>query len=98
MNTKIIGTNIDIGCYVYPAWGPQPIVVSATVNGNRVEIVRRVPSNSTMTCNPPRRVPDKVWKEIYEIEDGCLVQRLSEQGTHTPEHTVPETITWEDSE
>lgn len=41
---------------------------------NKIEVVFREPSNSMYACNPPRPVPDKVWKEIYSVEDGVITK------------------------
>jgi hypothetical protein len=30
---------------------------------NKIEVVFREPSNAMYACNPPRPVPDKVWKD-----------------------------------
>ena len=72
------------------------IVVSVQVTEKRVEIVKRLPSNMTYMCNPPKPVPDKVWKEIYEVVNGTLVRQADMTSIHIPSHTVPESIVWED--
>lgn len=69
------------------------IIVSVTLTpAGRLEVVKREPSNSMYPTYPPHPVPDKVWLEIYEAQDGRikLVERV--EGVHTPETLQPETI------
>jgi len=39
---------------------------------NQIEIVYRKKSNEIYACNPPCSAPDKVWKEIYGVENGKI--------------------------
>jgi gamma-glutamylcyclotransferase (GGCT)/AIG2-like uncharacterized protein YtfP len=67
-------------------------VVSAVVDGDRVEIVRQYPSNTVYANGLP--APDRVVKEVYEIQDfGSKIELIEEiEGVHTPAHFVQETI------
>lgn len=62
---------------------------------NTIEVVFRDPSNSMYACNPPRPVPDKVWKEIYRVEDGVINKVQTIRGTHTPANYVNEDISFD---
>ena len=77
--------------------GTYPTIVSVSLTETRVEIVKRQLSNATYTVNPPRTVPDTVWKEIYEIVNGILVRQPDVAGTHIPAQVVSESLLWEDS-
>ena len=55
---------------------------------NKIEVVFREPSNTMYTCNPPRPAPDKVWKEIYSVEDGVITKIHTIEGRHTPGNYV----------
>jgi len=41
---------------------------------NTIEIVFREPSNSMFACHPPKPVPDRVWKEVYGVENGVITK------------------------
>lgn len=61
-------------------------VVSAELQPNgELWVVRRWPSNSMYACYPPRPVPDKVVREVYEAR---LIR--TDEGKHVPRTTVPE--------
>ena len=62
---------------------------------NKIEVVFRKPSNFMQASNPPRPVPDKVWKEIYSVEDGVITKTQTIKGTHTPSSYVNEKISFE---
>ena len=61
---------------------------------NKIEVVFREPSNSMYACIPPRPVPDKVWKEIYSVEDGVITKVQTIEGTHTPANYANEQISF----
>jgi tRNA nucleotidyltransferase (CCA-adding enzyme) len=46
---------------------------------NKIEVVFREPSNAMYACNPPRPVPDKVWKEVYRLEEILKECELAEE-------------------
>jgi hypothetical protein len=35
-------------------------------------------------CNPPRPMPDKVWREIFRYENGELRKVETQDGIHKP--------------
>jgi hypothetical protein len=59
---------------------------------NKIEVVFREPSNSMYACNPPLPVPDKVWKEVYSVEDGVITKTQTIEGKHEPPSYINETI------
>lgn len=70
-----------------------------TENGNQIEVIKREPSNSMYACNPPRPVPDTVWKEVYGIVDGKIQLIDTIQGKHIPAEAIhkPEEFIFEES-
>lgn len=90
MNTSEFCTHATIG-YTEPV-----VIKSVTVTETRLEIVKRKLNNIVFACNPPIQMSDVVWKEIYEVVNGHLVRQADVAGIHTPAHTVPESIVWED--
>ena len=61
---------------------------------NTIEVVFREPSNIMYACNPPRPVPDKVWKEVYSVENGIIIKTQTINGKHEPGNFIPENITF----
>lgn len=53
-------------------------------DNNTIEIVKMIPSNAMYACNPPRPVPNTVFKEIYGIKDNKiqLIEKIN--GNHIP--------------
>lgn len=71
--------------------------LSITTTGVAVTLRRR--SNMMYACNPPRPIPDAVWREVYEARavGGDVVLELTkvEHGKHTPAAQVPESISFD---
>jgi len=63
---------------------------------NQIELVFRQKSNLMYACNPPRPAPDKVWKEIYGVEDGKIKLLKTIEGKHTPPQYIQEEIKFDD--
>ena len=61
-------------------------------NETKLEIVFRKPSNSMYACNPPRPVPDKVWKQVFGVLNDKIVLLEEIKGKHIPSHLVEESI------
>ncbi len=55
-----------------------------------VDVIYKEPSNQTYCCNPPRPVPDRIYKLEYRIEDGKLVLKAIVEGKYSPPQYVPE--------
>ena len=66
----------------------RDVVVSADLVDGRLEVVRRV-------LSPDRNIPDTVWREIYEAEDGVIRLTRMISGRHVPAHTEPERVEFE---
>ncbi len=66
------------------------------VNG-QLEVIRRVPSNIIYACNPPIPAPDKIFKDFYGVEDGCIKLLKTIIGEVTPASLNPETITFNEN-
>ena len=82
----------------YDLFGGQPKTESFRFNQqkNEIEVVFRQPSNMTLTSNPSKPAPDKVWKEVYGIVDGKLKMLRKIMGTHTPQRFEPEQFKFEE--
>ena len=61
---------------------------------NKIEVVFRESSNAMYACNPPRPVPDKVWKEVYSVEDGVITKTQTIEGKHEPANYINENISF----
>jgi hypothetical protein len=80
-----------------------PKVESLTITPTGFTVVWRRHSNAMLACNPPRPVPDRVWRETYEarVADGSraiLELAKTEEGKHRPTHIIPDTIVWPEDE
>lgn len=58
--------------------------------GDTLEVIKREPSNAMYACNPPKKVPDKLTKEIYSVVDGKIVLLKTENGIVVPAEIIPE--------
>ena len=58
---------------------------------NKIELVIREPSNSMLLSMPPKPAPDKIYKEIYGVENGVITKIQTIQGVHTPSYVVNDT-------
>jgi len=65
---------------------------------NTIEVVFREASNIVYASNPTQSAPDKVWKEVYSVEDGVITLAETIQGTHTPPQYIKESITFNTKE
>jgi hypothetical protein len=65
-----------------------------TGDGERLNIVRKYPSNMTYGNGQP--VPDRVEKEVYGVVDGKIVLIETKTGKHTPAYMVKETVTFDE--
>lgn len=66
---------------------------------NTLEIVVKEPSNMMYDCNPPRPVPDYVYKLVYGLNaEGKITLLRNVKGEHQPAYTVAERIEFEDSQ
>lgn len=72
-------------------------VVSLSITDTGVEVVYRRPSNAVYACNPPRPMPDHVWRERWEVIEGVLTLVERAAGLHTPARIVPEEVTFQPS-
>lgn len=66
--------------------------VDFDLSNSKVIITFRVPSNMIYTCNPPRPMPDAVFKEIWGWVDGKLKLIENIQGVHHPAKQIPESF------
>ena len=51
-----------------------------------------------LACNPPRRSPDSVWKDVYGVLNGAIVLLRTVTGSHRPSEVVPEVIAFEEGD
>lgn len=68
------------------------ISVSLENDGFEMHVVKRIKSNAMHACNPPRPVPDRVFKEVYIVEEGKINLFKTIKGTHIPKRMVNEEI------
>lgn len=74
--------------------GTEEIVSFQLTEEGKIEVIKRVRSNSMYACNPPKPVPDRVWKEIYSAQDGVIKLEKKIEGTHNPSHVIRESLTF----
>ena len=58
--------------------------------GDTLEVIKREPSNAMYACNPPKKVPDKLTKEIYVVCWGKIVLSKTEYGMVIPAEVISE--------
>lgn len=88
-------TAITTGSAVASPMYSDPVVHSVSVVCGQVEIVWRATPLFTYTViGPNSRPPDKVWKEVWRVINGCLVREPDVIGTHRRGYEVPEEITF----
>jgi len=77
--------------------GKKHKVVSFThrKEANKIEIVFREPSTTMFRTNPPQQAPDRVWKEVYGVEDGVITLIQTIEGKVAPPQNTPETISFD---
>jgi len=77
--------------------GKKGKVVSFTriKEANRIEVVFREPSTTMFFTDPPQQVPDRVWKEVYGVEDGVITLIQTIEGKVVPPQNTPETISFD---
>ncbi len=63
---------------------------------NTITVTFRQSSNEMYASNPPRPVPDKVWKEVYSVKDGKIILIEKKEGTHIPGHYIDEQFKFDD--
>lgn len=64
-------------------------------NQQTIEVVFRQPSCQIYTCNPPKPVPDEVWRETYGVVDGRIQMVRRDEGRHNPAKFVGESISFD---
>lgn len=103
MSCPIQTPNTQVSDYAFNHGGVRPEVVGLIITSTGVEVTFREPSSHMLLSSPPRRAPDRIWKEVYEVNcrpagpSGCLgwLELTSkEDGKHVPAHEVPESIVW----
>lgn len=55
-------------------------------------VTLRERSNAMYACNPPRPMPDNVWREIFRYENGELRKVETQNGIHKPASYQPEEL------
>lgn len=60
-----------------------------------IEVVFRQPSNMIHPSNPPKPVPDTIWREVYGVVDGRIEIIRKDKGRHVPAHHVNESISFD---
>lgn len=65
---------------------------------NQIEVVMRQPSSTVLLSNPPKPSPDKVWKNVFAVNDeGKIYFKERVDGTVIPQKVIPETIEFKKS-
>lgn len=73
---------------------------SVTLNkeNNEIEVVMREPSNEILTSFPPKAAPDKVWKNVFAVnEKGEIYFKERLEGTVVPKQVIPERVEFKKS-
>lgn len=68
------------------------IISVETKEDGTLWVERRIKSNMMYARNPPRPVPDRVFREVYGAKDGKIVLLETIEGTHKPASYQPEAI------
>lgn len=71
-------------------------IVSVKIYDQGAIVTLRERSHAIYACNPPRPMPDKVWREIFRYENGELRKVETQYGIHKPAAVLPEEIIFED--
>ncbi len=97
MNTLPNPTNSSSGtCTLLHNYGPEEII-SIDVTPDHVWIVKRAhPLFSYTVIGPGSQPPDRVWKEVWEVEGGKLVRRPDVVGRHHPAQSLPESFEFDE--
>jgi len=75
-------------------WGAHH-VIAAQVFPERIEITYRAPSNCSYASVGGGPVPDRIWKDVWEIQyagSAFLVKTRTIEGQHIPARLNPEQI------
>lgn len=67
--------------------------VTLTAN-NTIEIITREISNEMLSCYPPRKAPDLIWKNIYGVVNGQITLLETKRGK-IQNKIIEESITFE---
>jgi len=59
-------------------------VIDVSIHAQGIVVTLRQPSNATYACNPPRPMPDRVWREIFRYNDGEVRKVATQDGIHKP--------------
>lgn len=76
----------------------EKLIIDSVVfdeQNNTIEVVKRQQSNRMFASNPPRPVPDFVWKEVYGVVDGKITIVKRQEGKHIPASMNSEQIVFE---
>ena len=65
---------------------------------NQIEVVMREPSNEMLLSYPPRQKPDRVWKNVFAVnEEGEIYFKERLEGKVIPKQVIPETVEFKKS-
>ncbi len=67
-------------------------IVNAQIYDQGVIVTLRERSHAIYACNPPRPIPDRVWREVFRYENGELRKVASQDGIHKPASYQPEEL------
>ena len=70
----------------------QAQIVDVYIYDRGAIVTLREPSNAMYACNPPRPMPDRVWREVFRNESGVLRKVATQDGIHAPAKWIPEEI------
>lgn len=99
MKQKQASIIIALLLWITPVWAGEydqySCIEDVIITDQQIEIVKRKFSGRVYLTNPPRQVPDTIWKEIYVARDGKIVLDRIIKGKHVPAHTVYESLKFE---
>lgn len=77
---------------------PSQTIVSVNIINGKLEVVRRIPSNTCLAIWRSDGVsvnsPDSIFKDIYGVKDGAIILERTIQANITPAQTIPESISF----
>lgn len=67
-------------------------IVSVEIYDQGAVVTLRERSNAMYATNPPRPMPDRVWREIFRLENGEFRKVETQDGIHKPASYQPEEL------
>jgi hypothetical protein len=75
---------------------PSQTIVSVNIINGKLEVVRRIPSNTCLAVwrsdGQFVKTPDTIFKDIYTAKDGQIILEKTIQADVTPSQVIPESV------